>query len=330
MEQYFNIIFNLDKNQEIITYKKLIKTDNTYRSEYLIDPEPQKIGTFLINYLNTNMHTRTNIEKFITEYCFEYYYSLINKNYKEKYINFTFSISEDEYKEYLDKIYKKYKEDFIWAYETFCDIALKKYRYSFLYKKFKYKNPELSNYSKKRLDTLVPTDYFEDLNDEDLKESIGEISIDFIFSNYICTKIPSNVPYSYKSKSYVSILYLTFRQIASSKYLICKCENCGKLFIPISNHDTKYCDNIYGNNKTCKSIAPELIYKQKLEQNPLLKKYRSRYQSLQKAATLNPKSNLKKYQDYKKIGAIKKNDYLIGKLSAEEFEKWIDSTKNKK
>ena len=73
MEQYFNIIFNLDKNQEIITYKTLIKTDNTYRSEYLIDPEPQKIGTFLINYLNTNMHNRTNIEKFITEYCFEYY-----------------------------------------------------------------------------------------------------------------------------------------------------------------------------------------------------------------------------------------------------------------
>ena len=86
---------------------------------------------------------------------------------------------------------------------------------------------------------------------------------------------------------------------------------------------------IYINNKTCKSLAPELIYKQKLEQNPLLKKYRSRYQSLQKAATLNPEKNSKKYEDYKKIGAIKKNEYLTGNLTAKEFEEWINTTKIK-
>lgn len=330
IDPYINVIFNLEKNTEIVTYKKMYKKGKQYTSQYLFSPKEKSIGTFLIDFLNTDMHKRENVENFITEYCFEQYYYLITKKQKEKYVDYVFTISEEEYKEALNEIYKKYNEDFIWAYETFWDIAMKKYRYTYLYENYKYKDPKLSKNSKKKLDSLVPNDYFEDLDDDDLKESIGDIIIDFNFLNYYGKKFPSNITCSYKSRSYVSILYLMFRQIASSKFLICKCENCGKFFIPLSNHDTKYCNNIFKNNKTCKSLAPELVYKQKLQQDPLLKKYRARYQSLQKAAALNPDNNSKKYEDYKKIGAIKKNDYLIGNLSADEFEKWIESTKLKK
>lgn len=152
----------------------------------------------------------------------------------------------------------------------------------------------------------------------------------FNFNNYFNMEIPSSIPFAYKSTSYEDILYLSFRQIASSKYLICKCENCGKFFIPYTNHDTKYCDNIFKGNKTCKDLAPELMYKQKLEQDPLLKKYRSRYQSLHKSASLNPELNTQRYEDFKKIGAIKKNDYLNNNISAKEFEEWIESTKIRK
>ena len=330
MEPTLNIIFNLDKNKEIITYKKMIKNGNNYYSQYLMEPQEKPIGTFLINFLNTDMNKRENVQNFIKEYCFEHYYSLINKKYKEKYINYTFTISEKEYLEYLDKIYKKYKEDFLWIHDILWDIAIKRYKYSHLYENFKFKDSDFSNYNKNKLDTLIPSDYFEDLNDTDLKESLGEIVIDFNFSNYHNLNISSNIPCAYKSRTYESILYLTFRQIASSKYLICKCENCGKFFIPFSNHDTKYCNNIFKNNKTCKELAPEIAYKQKLNKDPLLKKYRARYQSLQKAATLNPEKNLKKYEDYKKVGAIKKNEYLTNQITAKQFENWIESTKSKK
>ena len=87
--------------------------------------------------------------------------------------------------------------------------------------------------------------------------------------------------------------------------------------------------DIFKGNKTCKDLAPELMYKQKLEQDPLLKKYRSRYQSLHKSASLNPELNTQRYEDFKKIGAIKKNDYLNNNISAKEFEEWIESTKIK-
>lgn len=330
MRPFFNILFNLETNEEIITYKKMHKKGDTYSSYYLLEPKTKPLGSFLLEFLNTDMHKRKNVESFITEYCFEYYYSIFNKNYENKYVNYTFTISKDEYLEYLNKIYEKFANDFIWIYEVLWDIAMKKYRYLHLYENNKFIDPEFSKYSKNKLDNLKPIDYFEDLNDDFLKDTIGNIIIDFNFSNYLHIEIPSSIPFAYKSTSYEDILYLSFRQIASSKYLICKCENCGKFFIPYSNHDTKYCDNIFKRNKTCKDLAPELAYKKKLEKDPLLKKYRARYQSLQKSASLNPERNMQRYEDFKKTGAIRKNDYLNNKISAKEFENWIKSTKIRK
>ena len=171
----------------------MYKKGKQYTSQYLFAPKEKSIGTFLIDFLNTDMHKRENVENFITEYCFEQYYYLITKKQKEKYVDYVFTISEEEYKKALNEIYKKYNEDFIWAYETFWDIAMKKYRYTYLYENFKYKDPELSKNSKKKLDSLVPNDYFKDLDDDDLKESIGDIIIDFNFLNYYGTKFPSNI-----------------------------------------------------------------------------------------------------------------------------------------
>ena len=79
MEPTLNIIFNLDKNKEIITYKKMIKKGNNYYSQYLMEPQENPIGTFLIDFLNTDFNKKENVENFIQEYCFEHYYSLINK-----------------------------------------------------------------------------------------------------------------------------------------------------------------------------------------------------------------------------------------------------------
>ena len=95
MEPFFNILFNLETNEEIITYKKMLKKGDTYYSYYLLEPKQKPLGSFLLDFLNTDMHKRKNVEKFITEYCFEHYYAIFNKNYKDKYVNYTFTISND-------------------------------------------------------------------------------------------------------------------------------------------------------------------------------------------------------------------------------------------
>ena len=330
MRTTFSVLFNLETNEEIVIYEKLKKEGKNYTSSQTFYPQVRPLGSFLLDFLNTNMHKKENIETFITEYCFLYYYSIFNKNYKDKYVNYIFTISEDEYLKSLDKIYKKFGEDFMFIYDSFRNIAIKKYSYKHIYEDEKFTDPKISKLYKNKLDSLKPIDYLEDLDEFEGTGPSDNIIIDFNYEGFEEFKISSSVPYSYKISTYRDLLYLTIRQLASSKYLICRCENCGKFFIPYSNHDTKYCDNIFKGNKTCKDLAPEIVYKQKLEKDPLLKKYRTRYQTLQKSASINPEINEERYENFKKIGAIKKNDYLNNKITAEEFENWIESTKIRK
>jgi hypothetical protein len=65
MEPFFNILFNLETNEEIITYKKMLKKGDTYYSYYLLEPKQKPLGSFLLDFLNTDMHKRKNVEKFI-------------------------------------------------------------------------------------------------------------------------------------------------------------------------------------------------------------------------------------------------------------------------
>lgn len=42
-----------------------------------------------------------------------------------------------------------------------------------------------------------------------------------------------------------------------------KCQYCGRYFIPKSKRNTKYCDRVIRDGKTCKQIAPRLSYRER-------------------------------------------------------------------
>lgn len=96
-------------------------------------------------------------------------------------------------------------------------------------------------------------------------------------------------------------------------------------------HNIKYCNRRDKKGKTCREIGAESAYKRKLNEDEALKKYRSRYSSLSSNVSNYPESTiaLKRLDDFKKIGAEKKKLYKEGKLSQEDFMKWIESTKVK-
>ena len=93
MRPTFSVLFNLETNEEIVIYEKLKKEGKNYTSSQTFYPQVRPLGSFLLDFLNTNMHKKENIETFITEYCFLYYYSIFNKNYKDKYVE-----DKDEWK----------------------------------------------------------------------------------------------------------------------------------------------------------------------------------------------------------------------------------------
>ena len=59
------------------------------------------------------------------------------------------------------------------------------------------------------------------------------------------------------------------------KSIICKCENCGKLFIPLARSDEKYCDYTYMDGKSCKQLG----YENKVKNDGVLSQYRKIYKT---------------------------------------------------
>lgn len=166
-----------------------------------------------------------------------------------------------------------------------------------------------------------------------------DISVDFELPHYCYFSEPdeygdynANVEMGFGSDYLENILYISLRKLIFIKnILILQCKNCHKFFIPDSLHNIKYCNRIYKNGKTCREIGVESAYKRKLNEDEALKKYRSRYSSLSSNASNYPDSTiaLKRLEEFKKVGTEKKKLYKDGKLSKEDFIKWIESTRVK-
>ena len=91
-------------------------------------------------------------------------------------------------------------------------------------------------------------------------------------------------------------------------------------------------NTVHKNGKTCKSLGALVTYKNKLKNDPILKKYNSRYSSLASNASNYPDNPLavKRFDDYKQKGSQMRQLYLEDKISKEEFETWIENTRIKK
>lgn len=79
-------------------------------------------------------------------------------------------------------------------------------------------------------------------------------------------------------------------KVIQNNFTINKCENCGRLFIPVTSsnnpnqkgrNDQKYCDNIYlDTGKTCKEIGALNKQKEKIQNNPILIEYNREYKRM--------------------------------------------------
>ena len=79
-------------------------------------------------------------------------------------------------------------------------------------------------------------------------------------------------------------------KVIQNNFVINKCENCGKLFIPITSsnnpnqkgrNDQKYCNSLFENTgKTCKEIGALLKRKEKVAKSPLLTFYNREYKRM--------------------------------------------------
>ncbi len=303
-------------------------------------PTPETLGTFLLAFLNTNFEDKDACKDFIFEYLYVNLLLRINKNiYLNSNIHgdavlpmditkidFDIILSEEEINYYYDKMYSKFTNELLYYQKMY--IAISEFKFTkFLAIDSKEKKKSLLIKSSKT------ETYYTSISC--LSSTTLNLNINFhllpFYTDKNKTFIIENIPYSFSSNKFYDILFITFREFINIKknILVQKCENCGKYFIPSTSHNTKYCDSVFNGKNTCKEIGIEKAYLEKLNKDPLLKKYRTRYQSLSKqASTANKNSKARKMYDYyKKEGPKQLQNYKNGNLSKEEFREWIDNTK---
>lgn len=120
--------------------------------------------------------------------------------------------------------------------------------------------------------------------------------------------------------------YITlFNVVAVNNKLIKICGNCGRYFITHKETVT-YCDRIMEDKLTCKDIGNREYQKKKLENDPAYDRYRKLGSKKQLRRDRNPEIEIykKDLDQYRETGKQMYKDFCSGKITHEEFEKWVD------
>lgn len=152
----------------------------------------------------------------------------------------------------------------------------------------------------------------------------SEDSIKKMFDMYESDKSNSSFFYSYEYTSLLDLCIASLQCIFNEGYIIRKCENCGKYFIPTTRSDEIYCDNVFKGNRTCKQIG----YEQKINSDEFMKAYRTAYKTKNAFKNRNKLNNTHAEENFEKwvIQAKEKLKYAqSGSISLDEFKQWLKS-----
>lgn len=130
----------------------------------------------------------------------------------------------------------------------------------------------------------------------------------------------------FETNNLFTSFYITlFNLVAINKMHIKKCGNCGRYFITHKETVT-YCDRIIDGNLTCKDIGNKEYQKRKLENDTTYEKYRKIGSRKKLRASRNPEIEMyqKDLEQYREIGKQMYKDFCSGKISNEEFAKWVE------
>ena len=100
-------------------------------------------------------------------------------------------------------------------------------------------------------------------------------------------------------------------KVIQNNFTINKCENCGRLFIPVTSsknpnqkgrNDQKYCNNLYlDTGKTCREIGALNKRKEKVENSSILQEYNREYKRIHRAHYTHTKEfKEKKFKEWSK------------------------------
>ena len=322
------IIFDFRNSKEYIFSYEFEKIDNTKIKVKNASPKKEDLGTFLLDFINTDFSDPIDLSIFVNNYLFIYLLSLYDNNVLEDINNYSVIIEKDKLQDFYDWIYDNYSVDF-----EMLQINLERV----------FNNTYYSDILK--ITDILDDDYgeIEKLADEEENYSaINELlvennstTINYDLNTYFMNNIPENIStnYTFSSNSVDNFLYCIVKELISNikniKFECCK--NCGYWFINTTNKEQKYCDLIYEDNMTCNEIAKKERARKNEKDDEYLQKCRKRYKNLHKQVTIGASEKVERlFVFFKEQYPIYQEKYKEGLITGEELLDWLECMKIRK
>ena len=132
--------------------------------------------------------------------------------------------------------------------------------------------------------------------------------------------------YQYETNNLYTAFYITLYNIIGIKnWYVRVCGNCGRYFLT-PKATIAYCDRSIDTDITCKDIGSKEQQKRKLENDDAYHKYRVIGTRKKTRVSRNPEIEIykKDLKQYREIGKQMYKDARSGKISKEEFAKWVN------
>ena len=328
MIENMQIIFDFKNSKEYLSSYTLEGIDDKKIILKNAPPKKQDLGTFLLDFMDTDFDDSIDLTLFVYKYLFVHLLTIYDHALITDKTNYHIEIEKDKAQDFLDWIYSTYSVDFSMIQINLERVFRNKYYDDIL----------------KIIDILSDEyDKIEELaNNEKDYSAINELlvennttAINYDLNTFFMNNIPENIStnYTFSSASVDNFLYCIVKELISNikniKFECCK--NCGYWFINKTNKKQKYCDLIYENNMTCNEIAKKERASKNEKDDIYLQKCRKRYKNLHKQVSIGASEKVENlFRFFKELYPIYQERYKEGLITGEELMEWLECMKIKK
>ena len=278
------IIFDFKNLKEYISSYTLEKIEDKKIKVTSTYPKKENIGTFLLEFMNTDFDDPIDLSIFVKNHLFVYLLNIYDNNIIEDITNYSIVIEKSKLQDFYDWIYDNYSVDFAMLQINLERIFNNSYYNDIL---------KITNILDEDYDKIEELAY-EEKNYSAINELLVEnnsTTINYDLNTFFINNIPENLStsYTFSSNSVDNFLYCIVKELISNiKNVDFKCcKNCSCWFINTTNKDQKYCNLIFENNMTCNEIAKNERANKNEKDDIYLQKCRKRYKNLHKQVSIS-------------------------------------------
>lgn len=319
------IIFDFKNLKEYISSYTLEKIDDKKIRVTSTYPRKENIGTFLLEFMNTDFYDPIDLSIFVKNYLFVYLLTIYDNNIIEDITNYSIVIEKSKLQDFYDWIYDNYSVDFAMLQINLERIFNNSYYNDIL------KITDILDEDYDKIEKLA----YEEKNYSAINELLVEnnsTTINYNLNTFFINNIAENLStsYTFSSNSVDNFLYCIVKELISNikdvKFECC--NNCGCWFINTTNKEKKYCDLIFENNTTCNEIAKNERASKNENDDIYLQKCRKRYKNLHKQVSIGASEKVERlFEFFKEQYPIYQERYKEGLITGEELLEWLECMK---